>query len=250
MSAVQLNITPLKPSEVPPEDAILAAANEVLESTKSWKQGKSYFNNTVKTFSRPKGPHDGAGWYCRVSEHTADDATFDEFWSKLGNDKPENEMKFIGDIKKVTLIKRISDTQAIWSMYYNFPPPISPRVFTVVQIVHLNTASPRTGLVISLPIDLGGDPELLQLQEKGVMGRYVSVERILELDDGKVEWRMATSSTPGGRIPQFVAEKSMAGKISEDVPHFLHWFHTVREATMTKAAAPANPATAPEAAEI
>jgi len=245
MSTVQLNITPLKPSEIPPEDAILTAANEVLESTKKWKEGKSYFKSIVKTFSQHKGPNDGAGWYCRVSEHTAEDATFDEFWSKLGVNKAENEMKFIGDIKKITLIKRISDTQSIWSMFYSFPPPISPRVFTVLQTVHLNTSSPRTGMIVSIPIDLSAEPELLQLQEKGIMGRYVSIERLLELEDGKVEWRMATSSTPGGRIPQFVTEKSMPGKISEDVPHFLHWFHTVREPTKTATAAPA----APEAAQ-
>ena len=59
----------------------------------SWKQGKTYQHNKVKTFSRSKGPKDGAGWYCRVSEHTKEDATFDEFWSKLGENKAENEMQ-------------------------------------------------------------------------------------------------------------------------------------------------------------
>ncbi|EPQ58285.1 hypothetical protein GLOTRDRAFT_110116 [Gloeophyllum trabeum ATCC 11539] len=236
MSGFQLNITPLKPS---------AAAREVLESTKTWKQGKSFHKNTVKTYSRPKGPNDSAAWYCRVSEHTTEDATFDEFWDKLGHDKAQNEKEFIEDIKKVTLVKRISDTQAIWSMFYNFPPPISPRVFTVLQTVHLDQSSPRTGLIVSIPMDLSGDPELCQLQEKGVMGRYVSVERIQELGDGKVEWRMATSSTPGGRIPQFVADRSMAGKISDDVPHFLHWFHSVRSPSKTEAAPSSESASIP-----
>jgi hypothetical protein len=69
--------------------------------------------------------------------------------------------------------------------------------------------------IISLPVDLSSDPELAQLEEKGVRGRYVSVERLLELPDGKVEWRMATSSTPGGNIPTFVAERSMPSKISD-----------------------------------
>lgn len=56
------------------------------------------------------------------------------------------------------------------------------------------------------------------MEEKGVRGRYVSVESIKELDGGKVEWTMATSSTPGGNIPQFVAERTMPGKISEVRP--------------------------------
>ncbi len=49
----------------------------------------------MKTFSRPKGSKDGAGWHLRVSEHTKEDATFDEFWSKLGLNKAENEMQYV-----------------------------------------------------------------------------------------------------------------------------------------------------------
>ena len=45
-------------------------------------------------------------------------------------------------------------------------------------------------------------------------GRYVSVERIMELDNGNTEWRMATSSTPGGFIPNFLVESTMAKKIA------------------------------------
>ena len=45
-------------------------------------------------------------------------------------------------------------------------------------------------------------------------GRYVSVERILELENGNTEWRMATSSTPGGSLPNFLVESTMAKKIA------------------------------------
>ena len=67
---------------------------------------------------------------------------------------------------------------------------------------------------MSIPVDVTEDPEYAKLEEKGVKGRYVSVERLQELDNAKVEWRMATSSTPGGNIPQFVADSSMASTIS------------------------------------
>ena len=98
----------------------------------------------------------------------------------------------------------------------------------------------------------------------------MSVERLQELDNGKVEWRMATSSTPGGNIPQFVADSSMASTIShvrirarsrllrralriranvslsfappQDVRHFLTWLHKNRPA------APAGSTEAPAAA--
>jgi hypothetical protein len=78
-------------ADIPSEESILTAAREALEERKSWKQGKSYHKNSVKTFSRPKGPRDGAAWHSRVSEHTSEEATFDEFWSKLGINKAINE---------------------------------------------------------------------------------------------------------------------------------------------------------------
>jgi hypothetical protein len=139
-------------------------------------------------------------------------------------------------VKKATLIKQISPTQSIWSMYYRFPPPVTPRVFTVLQVTQLNETAPRTGyavishvtncstytfyfkpssLIISIPVDLSADAELAKMEEKGVHGRYVSVEQIKELENGKVEWRMATSSKAGGMIPQFTTELSMPTSISQ-----------------------------------
>lgn len=69
-------------------------------------------------------------------------------------------------------------------------------------------------MIVSIPIDLSVDEELAKIEEMGTKGRYVSVERLLELGDGKIEWRMATSSTPGGRIPSFVSEHSLPGQIA------------------------------------
>ena len=81
-------------ADLPSDEQVIAAAREVLEASKGWKKGKTYQKNTVRTYSRPKGPGDGAPWYCRVSEHTADEATFDEFWSKIGFDHAENEKEY------------------------------------------------------------------------------------------------------------------------------------------------------------
>ena len=68
--------------------------------------------------------------------------------------------------------------------------------------------------LVSIPLDVSEDGELVAKEEKAVKGRYCSVERLMELEDGKVEWRMATSSTPGGHIPNFIVESSMAGQIA------------------------------------
>lgn len=229
-----LSIRPLTPAEIPPEEEILSAANEILESTLSWKEGKSFHKHSIRTFSRPRlddKEHSEAGWCCRVSQHTSDDATFDQFWSKLGENKAENEMQYIPEIKKVQLIKEISPTMSIWTLYYTFGPIISPRVFTVLQVKRVSESEEglRKAIIISIPIDLSSsdDMDLAKLEEKGVRGRYTSVEQIEELPDGKVEWRMATSSTPGGSIPRVLADATIASKIAEDVPHFLKWFHSL-----------------------
>lgn len=74
----------------------------------------------------------------------------------------------------------------------------------------------RTFLVISIPYSLPS-------QTGYTRGKYVSVEHVAELPDGKVEWTMAVSSDPGGLVPKFISEMSMPSKISEDVPSFVKW---------------------------
>ncbi len=41
--------------------------------------------------------------------------------------------------------------------------------------------------------------------------------------------RMATSSTPGGNIPNFIVQKSTPGQVANDVPMFLKWLHSERD---------------------
>jgi len=219
-----LTITPLKPSEIPSEEVIIEEGKKLIESTTAWKAGKTF--SSVQTSYRAKEPGDGAPWYCRISEHTPKEATFDAFWEKLSKNKAVNEKEFMPEIKKVTKVKEISPNASIWTLYYTFPPPVSPRVFTELQVTHLSDSTPRTGIIVSLAIDLSSkeDEDLLKLEEKGVKGRYVSVERIKELDNGNTEWRMATSSTPGGLLPNFLVESTMAKTIAADVPHFLKWY--------------------------
>ncbi|KAJ7775032.1 hypothetical protein B0H16DRAFT_1660068 [Mycena metata] len=222
---MHLSITQLKVSALPSDEEAMAAADTLFESSKTWKEGKTI--KGVKTYSRAKGPDDGAPWHCRVSVHKPEEATFEQLWEKLGKDKALNEKEFIPDINKVAKVKQISDTQTIWTLYYTFTPPVSPRVFTVLQITRLDESSPRSGTIVSIPVDLTDDQDLVKFEEKGVRGRYVSIERLLELEDGSIEWRMATSSTPGGSIPTYFVERSMAGKIAEDVPHFMKWLHSL-----------------------
>lgn len=127
--------------ELPDGTSLLAQGREILASTASWKPGKTFFKN-VRTFSRAKGPGDNAGWHGRTSEH---EGSFDEFWNLLGVDKGLNEMRYVHEVKKATLVREVAPGQAVWSMFYRFPPPVSPRVFTVLQVTELSQTSPREG---------------------------------------------------------------------------------------------------------
>ncbi|KAM6500289.1 Protein of unknown function (DUF3074) domain containing protein [Amanita muscaria] len=246
-AAPLLTITPLKYPGIPLEESIISEGRKLIDSMSSWNPGKTY-HKKVRVYHKPKQPGDVAPWCGRISEHTSNEATFDQFWDKLGRNKPINEQqsvqceqrlhlqvnefepsRYIPDIRKVAKVKALSETAEIWTLYYKFPPPVSPRVFTVVQVTYLNTQAPRSGLIVSIPVDLSGDSVLAKLEEKGVRGRYVSVECLTELEDGKTEWKMATSSTPGGSIPAFIAESSVPGAIASDVPHFLKWFHSLQK---------------------
>ncbi|TRM62579.1 hypothetical protein BD626DRAFT_51243 [Schizophyllum amplum] len=133
--------------------------------------------------------------------------------------------RYMPIIRKVTKVKEISPSQQIWTLYYKISAVLSPRVFTVLQVDHLDAtdASRRIGTIVSIPIDLSSDPELAKLEEKGVKGHYVSVEQLVELESGTVRWTMATASTPGGVIPDAVTNASLPGEIAKDVPQFMKW---------------------------
>ncbi|KAF8350470.1 hypothetical protein F5887DRAFT_939379 [Amanita rubescens] len=219
-----LTITPLKYPDIPSESAIIAEGRELIDSTTSWKKGKTYYKK-VETYSRSKRPGDDAPWYCRTSVHSPEEAAFDHFWDKLGRNKATNEQQYIPEISKVTKVKALSENAQIWTMHYTFPSPLSPRVFTVLQVTQLyDQSSPRSGLIISVPVDLSGQDDLSKLEEKGVRGRYVSVERLLELENGSIEWRMATSGNSGGLLPGLLTNSMMSSAIAKDVPHFFDWF--------------------------
>jgi hypothetical protein len=77
--------------DLPDQAVILASAKALIESTASWKQGKTFKDGNVQTFYRSKQGTDQMNWYGRVSEHPKSEGAFDEFWSKLAIDKVENE---------------------------------------------------------------------------------------------------------------------------------------------------------------
>ncbi|KAF4616411.1 hypothetical protein D9613_008240 [Agrocybe pediades] len=217
-------LNPLKPSQLPSEEEIIAQGKALLEESTTWKAGKLCWD-VVETAYRPKLPGDGAPFHCRISVHTPEEISFDLLWDKMSRNKPQNEMGFNREMQKVTLIKELSPTATIWSMFYKFQPPVSNRVFTELQVIHFSEAKPRTGIVVTIPIDITSpeDAELAKLEESGVKAKYACVERVMELPNGNTEWRCATSGTAGGSIPDWLVEPTLEKKVAQDVPLFFEW---------------------------
>jgi len=231
------SITPLTLDSIPSVEAILKVALPLIQESESWGpsgtfEHKRSIRTSVHTVHRPKGPKDGAPWYGRLSEHTKEHGTWDDFWAGLGVNHSEHEAEYYPELKCVTCLERISPQQEIWTLHYALRPPISDRVFTVVITTHVDkdeTTGLRTGYIISLPIDVSSNPDYSKQEAPVTRGRYSSIERIQETTDGGVNWRMITSSTPGGAIPQWIANRSIPGKIQEDVPAYIEWMHKRRE---------------------
>jgi hypothetical protein len=70
--------------------------------------------------------------------------------------------------------------------------------------------------MVSIPVDISSSRDLSELEENGVRGRQVRVERIEELNEGEsIEWRMVTQEDLGGWIPRVCMERLMPRKLAK-----------------------------------
>ncbi|KAI1847382.1 hypothetical protein JX266_006607 [Neoarthrinium moseri] len=118
----------------------------------------------------------------------------------------------------------------VQEMRHRIGKPLKDRTFPVLQM----TAAARGKsefLVVSIPVPDFGTAEASRLaREKGAqVASYVSVERIRKLDDGRIEWLMATASDAGGVLPMWVQNMAMPGVVWKDVPLFLGWIAKERQ---------------------
>ncbi|WWC73743.1 uncharacterized protein I206_107715 [Kwoniella pini CBS 10737] len=142
----------------------------------------------------------------------------------------ENEREYIESMRESECIqiyrKHIAE---VWRLTFKTPPPTNPRTFLVLllsrELTNDNTPKgERSFMNISIPFEHPNCPPKLNNEKNRVRGKYVSVERVREVNKGlDVEWRMATSSDAGGNIPRFVTNGSLPNSIAEDVPSFISW---------------------------
>ncbi|WVR08098.1 hypothetical protein IAU60_005144 [Kwoniella sp. DSM 27419] len=140
----------------------------------------------------------------------------------------ENEREYIESCRETQCLHVYRPHVAeVWRLTYKTPPPTNPRTFVVLLLSRELKSGPkgeRAFMNISIPFTHPDCPEKVGAEKSRVRGKYVSVERVTECEQGdKVEWRMATSSDAGGNIPRFVTNSSLPNSIAEDVPSFLGW---------------------------
>lgn len=194
-------------------------------------------------------------WMCRRSVHTdaamKGTASWAEFVRCFRDEHAEAEDAFTPNVMRTheALVWDCGGVEAteggvVWGsftlkvveMRHRIGRPMKDRTFPVLQMV-ADASGPGNNekkrdefLVVSVPVpDFNTAEASLLAKEKGAqIARYVSVERIRKLDDGKIEWLMATASDAGGMLPAWIQNMAMPGVVWKDVPLFLGWIATER----------------------
>lgn len=119
-------------------------------------------------------------------------------------------------------------------MCHEIPTPLNNRVFSTLSIRAFTR--PGSFVVAQIPVDLKNVSNAIytngqhisqsgdaKKREKIVIGRYTSVERVYEQDDGKIMWEMATASDARGFLPMAMQKLGIPGAIAKDVGFFMKW---------------------------
>lgn len=122
-------------------------------------------------------------------------------------------------------------------MAHHIPPPLNNRVFPVLVVTALYTATSPSFIVVQIPVDIAKVPHALysngrhkkngdtDKKKKDVtLGAYVSIERVELLADGpEIRWQMATASDAKGNVPMWAQKMGVPGAIVKDVGLFMDW---------------------------
>ncbi|KAH8926681.1 hypothetical protein BT69DRAFT_1331081 [Atractiella rhizophila] len=176
--------------------------------------------------------HSASGWHLRHSTHK--EFSYEQFRDALLIRHSQQEVEYIHSLSKAEMLGTIESGRVeIWQLFYSLPFPTTNRDFVELLITEELTEDDRKTLggnverafaIFSLPVD---DPKFPHAK-KYVRGKYVSAEVVAEVKDPEtgskyLEWRMATSSTPGGSIPTSIVESTLPKTIAQDVVMFLNW---------------------------
>lgn len=205
-----------------PRQTLLADAQQILKSIPNWNVGKTHYEHTNHATKITHDTIDGDYWCARHS--VLKDLPIDKFKSaiigttEIGFTHSDHELHYVHEIElmEVRNIKKYEDNGWSYTIHaiYDFGFPLNKRLFN--ELVHVFVSNDEA-LVVSVPIE--GEIE-------GVLGSYVSVEEIKWGNGDSVEWTVATTSKPGGIVPDWVTRLSIGGAIAKDVPNVLEYIES------------------------
>ena len=106
--------------------------------------------------------------------------------------------------------------QAIYKLQF----PLKRRNFFELVLIY---KSDTVSYVVSIPINPQLFKEPNYADSYAILAKYTSIEKVEYNPDSSIKWTMCTCSSPGGNIPDFIANLSINKVISQDVPSFLDW---------------------------
>lgn len=170
---------------------------------------------------------DSETWFARKSEVPDSVLKFEYFRNGLLKNHSPNEKEYIHAITSAIQISSDSGTSSdtagssrleVWSMKYHLPWPTTDREFVESIITH--DVSETEFLVISIAT-------VHPVQKDYVRATYTSIERVRKVkgprDVDVNQWSMCTTSSPGGNIPAWIANRETPKAIAKDVPSFITW---------------------------
>ncbi|KAI5450163.1 hypothetical protein NCC49_003312 [Naganishia albida] len=254
--ATLLTLRPITADHIPQGDSpayddvvhdYFAQGQALIDSLPSWRKKSAHHDHTVQSYILPKSTSDSSEaairtslkldpheyWVGRTSTHLLDNpngaSIYERFRVGLLVDHSEQERQYIESCIESERLQVFREREAeVWRMTYKTPPPTSPRTFVFLLLSRELRTTPgsRAFMNISIPFDHPSVPINAGAEQSRVRGRYVSIEYVRESEGGKkVEWLMATASDAGGSIPQFLTNMTLPGKVTEDVPSFVHYLN-------------------------
>ncbi|KAI5956961.1 hypothetical protein KGF54_000580 [Candida jiufengensis] len=204
-----------------PRQFLLEESEKILKSIPNWEKGKSYYQDTSYPVETSHKTIDGNYWCARETElKNIDVEKFKNCiigTTEIGFTHSNHELNYVHPIQEMIVndLKKYEDNGWSYTIHalYNFGFPLTKRYFN--ELVHVFVANDRA-LIISVPI---------KGKEDGVLGTYISIEEI-KWTAHSVNWIVATTSSAGGMIPDFLTKMSLGGELVKDVPEVLAYINS------------------------
>lgn len=236
-----MNSTPLKDISQLDSQKLLKESKHIIESVTQWNKSKHF------TYSLKTGKEVGVQTYTSTINDDywcARDSSLEELGDErasvyqdllkyiVGSPVEEKkthtkyETKYVEEIydyKLETVEMANSANNSITykgQMFYKFQFPLQKRVFhELLHIVKVDDDSEAYVITLAL------DPSLFKESATSfVPARYTSIEKIsYDVSTKRLIWTMATCSSAGGYVPNWMVKLGLPPAVAKDVPHFLNW---------------------------